>query len=61
MEAADITESIVTEIFRKHVLASRSSHLHAFCKNSPADFFLKHYLCFEQIHLKIPADVVFIF
>ena len=61
MEAADITESIVTEIFRKHVLASRSSHLDAFCKNYPADFFLKHYLRFEQIHLKIPADVIFIF
>ena len=57
----NFTESIVKEIFRKHVLASRSSHLDVFCKNYPADFFLKHYLHFEQIHLKIPADVVFIF
>ena len=58
METADFTESILKEIFRKHVLASRSSHLEVFCENYAANFFLKHYLRFKQIHLKIPADVV---
>ena len=61
MEAAEFIESILNEIFRKNVVASRSSHLEVFCENYTADFFLKHYLRFEQIHLKIPADVVFIF
>ena len=60
MEAADFTESILNEIFRKNVLASRSSHLEVFCENYTADFFLKHYLRFEQIHSKITADVAFI-
>ena len=49
MEAADFTVSILKEIFRKHVLASRSSHLEVFCEN---------YLRWKQFHLKIPADVV---
>ena len=40
MEAADFTVSILKEIFRKHVLASRSSHLEVFCENYAADFFL---------------------
>ena len=39
MEAADFTESILNEIFRKNVLASRSSHLEVFCENYTADFF----------------------
>ena len=52
MEAADFTVSILKEIFRKHVLASRSSHLEVFCENYAADFFLKDYLRFKQIHLK---------
>ena len=50
MEAADFTVSILKEIFRKHVLASRSSHLEVFCENYAADFFLKDYLRFKQIH-----------
>ena len=61
MEAANFTESILKEIFRKHVPASRSSHLRVFCENYAADFFLKHYLRFKQIHLEILADMVFIF
>ena len=61
METADFTESTLKEIFRKHVLASRSSHLEVFCENYAADFFLKHYLRFKQIHLEILADMVFIF
>ena len=40
MEAADFTVSILKEIFRKHVLASRSRHLEVFCENYAADFFL---------------------
>ena len=61
MEAPNFTESILNEIFRKHGLASRSTHLEVFCENYAADFFLKDYLRFKQIHLKMPADVVFIF
>ena len=61
MEGTDVTEDILKEIFRKHVLPSRSSHLEVFCENYAADFFLKDYLRFKQIHLKMPADVVFIF
>ena len=59
MEAADFTESILKEIFKKHVLASKSSHLEVSCENYAVDFFLKHYLHFE--YLKTPADVVFTF
>ena len=40
MEAAYFTESILKEIFKKHVLASRSSHLEVFCENYIADFLL---------------------
>ena len=58
MEAADFTESILKEIFRKHVLASRSSRLEVFCENCAADFFLEALLTFKQIHLKILGDVV---
>ena len=61
MEAADFTGSILKEIFRRHVLVSKSSHLEVFSENYAADFFLKHYLRFKIIHLKIPVDVVFIF
>ena len=56
MEAADFIESILNEIFRKNVVASRSTHLEVFCENYTAD-----YLSYEQTHFKIPADVVFIF
>ena len=58
MEAPDFTENILNGIFRKHFLASRSSHLEVFCENYAADFFFKHYLRFKQIHLKIPAVVL---
>ena len=61
MEAPDFTENILNGIFRKHFLASSSSHLEVFCENYAADFFLKDYLRFKQIHLKILANVVFIF
>ena len=61
MEAPNFTESILNEIFRKHALASRSSHLEVFCENHATDSFLQDYLRFKQIHLKIPADVVLIF
>ena len=60
MEAPDFTENILNGIFRKHFLASRSSHLEIFCENYAADFFLKDYLRFKQIHSKMFADVVFI-
>ena len=60
MEAADLTESILNEVFRRYVLPSRSSHLEVFCGNYTAAFFLKHYLRFEQIHSKITDDVAFI-
>ena len=33
MEAADFTENILREIFRKHVLTFRSSHLEVLCEN----------------------------
>ena len=44
MEAADFTESILKEIFRKHVLASRSSHLKVFCENYAADLSITYVL-----------------
>ena len=40
MEAADFNGTILNEIFRKNVLASRSSHWDVFCENYTADFFL---------------------
>ena len=52
IEAAHFTESILKEIFRKHVLASRNSHLEVFCENQVAECFLKHYLYFEQIQIQ---------
>ena len=61
MEAPDFTESILNGIFRKHFLAYRSSHLEVFGENYAADFFLKDYLRFKKIHLKMAVDVVFIF
>ena len=39
MEAANFTESILKEIFRKHVLASISSHLVVFFENYVTDYF----------------------
>ena len=56
MEAADFIESILNEIFRKNVVASRSTHLEAFCENYTAD-----YLSYEQTRFKLPAGMVFIF
>ena len=44
MEAADFTESILKEIFRKQVLASRSSHLEVFCENYAADLSITYVL-----------------
>ena len=48
MEAPNFTESILNEIFRKHALASRSSHLEVFCENHATDSFLQDYLRFKQ-------------
>ena len=52
MEAADFTESILNEIFRKHALASRSSHLVAIYENYVTNFFSYAVLKFLASPLK---------
>ena len=61
MEATDFTESILKEIFRKHLLASLSSHLTVFFDNYVTDFFSYALLKFLANSLKNTCRGVLLF